>query len=129
MFTQDLLAARIRIMSLSQIRQMMEDVKNNPDKYKKDTIEYCEAMYDIISSLSDKRNAEIVGELVENYSSMGIYDEVYIVDSLLALALASYQNELGEPNIYDMGWTKSAWEFFRTACESKCGDAMWYYNN
>ena len=42
-------------------------------------------------------------------------DDGYVADSLMMIALAEYQNELGERNIYDMGWDRMVEDFFRTA--------------
>ena len=42
-------------------------------------------------------------------------DDGCVADSLMMIALAEYQNELGEENIYDLGWNSWVEDFFRTA--------------
>ena len=40
-------------------------------------------------------------------------DDRYVADSLMMIVLALYQNEIGEENIYDLGWTSYIEDFFR----------------
>ena len=52
MYTKDMLVMRIKLIALSQIRNIEDSVKKNPMAYRKDTIEYCEAMHAIIEAMS-----------------------------------------------------------------------------
>ena len=112
MYTQALKVTRIKLIALSRIRQIEDEWKLNPVGYKKDTREYCDAMYDILDSMDPERLAGIIGELRQSYAEMGMDDDEYIADSLMTMALAMYQNEIGEQNVYDMGWDRLVEEFF-----------------
>ena len=94
MYMKDMLVMRIKLIALSQIRNIEDSVKRNPMAYRKDTMEYCEAMY-------------------ENYEEMGMADDCYVADSLMMIVLALYQNEIGEETIYDIGWTSYLEDYFR----------------
>ncbi len=107
-------AAKIRWIALSRIRQIEDGWKAEPQAYKKDTREYCDAMYDIIDNLPDARLTSTVKQLRDSYAEMGMDDDGYIADSLMTLALAAYQNEIGERNVYEMGWNQVVEAFFRT---------------
>ena len=50
-----MLVMRIKLLALSQIRYIEDSVKKNPMAYRKDTIEYCEAMHAIIEAMSMAR--------------------------------------------------------------------------
>ena len=96
MYMKDMLVMRIKLIALSQIRNIEDSVKRNPMAYRKDTMEYCEAMYDIIASMSKERLTRIVVPIYENYEEMGMADDCYVADSLMMIVLALYQNEVGE---------------------------------
>lgn len=113
MYTKDMLVMRIKLIALSQIRNIEDSVKRNPMAYRKDTMEYCEAMYDIIASMSKERLTRIVVPIYENYEEMGMADDCYVADSLMMIVLALYQNEIGEETIYDIGWTSYLEDYFR----------------
>lgn len=115
MFSKEMYVTRIKFMALSQLRQIMDSVKEAPADYRKDTAEYLMAMYEIIDSMTQKRLSEIVSTVHDGYAEMGMDDDGYVADSLMTIALAQYQNELGERNVYDMGWDRLVEDFFRTA--------------
>ena len=94
MYTKEMYVTRIKFIALSQIRQILDALKDSPADYRQDTREYLEAMYFIIDTMDD---------------------DGYVADSLMAIAQAQYQNELGERNVYDMGWDRLVEDFFRTA--------------
>ena len=106
-------AVRIRIIAMSRTHQLMENVRRDPAEYKKDTMEYCEAMYYILREMSQKRLQEVVDAVREGYEAIGFVDDGLIADSLMSLSLAEYQNEIGEENIYDLHWTKMVEDFFK----------------
>lgn len=114
MFTQDFTTTRIKLMALSRIRQIEDEWKLNPVGYKKDTREYCDAMYDILDNMAPERLENIVAELRRSYAEMGMDDEEYIADSLMTMMLAMYQNEIGEQNVYDLGWDRLVEDFFHS---------------
>ena len=114
MDTRDLSVARVKIIALSRIHQIVDDVRRNPLGYRKDTREYCDAMYDIIDQMAPERLTSLVEKLYASYAEMGMAEDGYIADSLMTLALAMYQNEIGERNVYDMGWDRMVEEFFHT---------------
>ena len=113
MYTEAMFADRIRIIAMSRTRQLMENVRRDPAEYKKDTMEYCEAMYYILREMSQKRLQEVVDAVREGYEAIGFVDDGLIADSLMSLSLAEYQNEIGEENIYDLHWTKMVEDFFK----------------
>lgn len=113
MYTEVMFADRIRIIAMSRTRQLMENVRRDPAEYKKDTMEYCEAMYYILREMSQKRLQEVVDAVREGYEAIGFVDDGLIADSLMSLSLAEYQNEIGEENIYDLHWTKMVEDFFK----------------
>ena len=113
MYTEVMFADRIRIIAMSRTRQLMENVRRDPAEYKKDTMEYCEAMYYILREMSQKRLQEVVDAVREGYEAIGFVDDGLIADSLMSLSLAEYQNEIGEENIYDLHWTKVVEDFFK----------------
>lgn len=115
MFSKEMYVTRIKFIALSQLRQIMDSVKETPTGYRKDTTEYLAAMYDIINTMTQKRLSEIVNTVHDSYVEMGMDDDGYVADSLMTIALAQYQNELGERNVYDMGWDRLVEDFFRTA--------------
>ncbi len=114
MYTQALKVTRIKLIALSRIRQIEDECKVRPLGYKKDTREYCDAMYDIIDQMAPERLTSLVEKLYASYAEMGMAEDGYIADSLMTLALAMYQNEIGERNVYDMGWDRMVEEFFHT---------------
>ena len=75
MYTKDMLVMRIKLIALSQIRNIEDSVKKNPMAYRKDTIEYCEAMHAIIEAMSMARLTRIVVPIYENYEEMGMADD------------------------------------------------------
>ena len=89
MYMKDMLVMRIKLIALSQIRNIEDSVKRNPMAYRKDTMEYCEAMYDIIASMSKERLTRIVVPIYENYEEMGMADDCYVADSLMTLKIIS----------------------------------------
>ncbi len=111
MDTRDLSVARVKIIALSRIHQIVDDVRRNPLGYRKDTREYCDAMYEIIDTMPEDRLTETVTSIYNGYAEVGMADEGYTADSLMTLI---YQDELGEQTIYDIGWDKYIEEFFRT---------------
>ena len=113
MYTKDMLVMRIKLIALSQIRNIEDSVKKNPVAYRKDTIEYCEAIHEIIESMSMERLTRIVVPIYENYEDMGMADDAYVADSLMMIVLALYQTEMGEETIYDIGWTSYLEDYFR----------------
>lgn len=115
MYIEEMYVTRIKLIALSQAKQLLQAVKAAPADYRKDTAEYVEAIYYIINHMSEERLNEIVNVLRESYRESGLYDDGYVADSLMMIALAQYQNELGELNIYDMGWNRMVEDFFRTA--------------
>ena len=115
MFTQDMYVTRIKFIALSQLRQIMDAVKETPAGYRKDTAEYLSAMYYIINTMTQERLNEVVNTVHDSYVEAGMDDDGYVADSLMTIALAQYQNELGERNVYDMGWDSLVEDFFRTA--------------
>src|SRR5574344_3173674 len=115
MYTKEMYVTRIKFIALSQIRQILDALKDSPADYRKDTREYLEAMYFNINTMDDERLAEIVNTVYDSYVEQGRDDDGYIADSLMTIALAQYQNELGERNVYDMGWDRLVEDFFRTA--------------
>ena len=106
---------RIKFIALSQLRQIMDAVKESPTSYRKDTDEYLEAMYYIIDTMTRQRLEEIVNTVHDSYAEAGMDNDGFVADSLMTIALAQYQNELGERNVYDMGWDRLVEDFFRTA--------------
>ena len=115
MYTKEMYVTRIKFIAPSQIRQILDALKDSPADYRKDTREYLEAMYFNINTMDDERLAEIVNTVHDSYVEQGMDDDGYIADSLMTIALAQYQNELGERNVYDMGWDRLVEDFFRTA--------------
>lgn len=115
MYTKEMYVIRIKIIALSQIRNILDAVKQTPAGFRKDTVEYLEAMYYIVDNMTSERLAEIVNTVHDSYVEQGMDDDGYVADSLMMIALAEYQNELGERNIYDMGWDRMVEDFFRTA--------------
>lgn len=115
MDTRQLSVMRVKIIALSRIRQIEADFHRAPFGYRRDTQEYCDAMYDIIDTMSDDRLTDIVTEIYHGYAEVGMADEGYTADSLMTLALAIYQDEIGEQTIYGIGWDKFVEDFFRTA--------------
>ena len=115
MYTKEMYVTRIKFIALSQIRQILDALKDSPADYRKDTREYLEAMYFNINTMDVERLAEIVNTVHDSYVEQGMDDDGYIADSLMTIALAQYQNELGERNVYDMGWDRLVEDFFRTA--------------
>ncbi|RGS72241.1 MULTISPECIES: hypothetical protein [unclassified Mitsuokella] len=115
MYTKDMLVTKIKMIALSKIRGIEDSVMSNPMVYRRDTRAYCEAMYDVISNMSFAQLKRIVIPIYENYAEMGMADDGYVADSLMMIALALYQNEIGEENIYDQGWTSYVEDFFRLA--------------
>lgn len=118
MYTEAMFSNRIRIIALSLTRRMMESVRKSPADYKKDTLEYCEAMYYIIQEMSAERLTEVVQAVREGYEEIGFVDDALIADSLMSLALAEYQNEIGEENIYDLHWTQLVEGFFKADAQT-----------
>lgn len=114
MYTKELYITRIKLIALSRIRQILDSVKERPEDYRKDTREYLEVMYEDISYMRPERLAEVVNTVHDSYLEAGIDDDGYVADSLMTIALAEYQNELGEQNVYDMGWDRMLEDFFRT---------------
>lgn len=106
---------RVKVMALSRIRQIEDDYHRAPSGYRRDTLESCEAMYDIINAMPADRFEEVVTEIYQGYAEVGMADESYTADSLMTLALAIYQDEIGEQTIYDIGWDKFIEDYFRTA--------------
>lgn len=115
MYKKEMYVIRIKFIALSQIRQILDALKDSPSDYRKDTREYLEAMYFIIDNMAEERLAEIVNTVHDSYVEQGMNDDGYVADSLMTIALAQYQNELGERNVYEMGWDRLVEEFFRTA--------------
>lgn len=115
MYTKELYITRIKLIALSRIRQIVDSVKERPAEYRKDTREYLEAMYEGISYMRPERLAEVVNTVHESYVEANMDDDGCVADSLMMIALAEYQNELGEENIYDIGWKSWVEDFFRTA--------------
>lgn len=113
MYTKDMLVMRIKLIALSQIRNIEDSVKRNPMAYRKNTLEYCEAMHAIIEAMSMARLTRIVVPIYENYEEMGMADDGYVADSLMMIVLALYQTEIGEETIYDIGWTSYLEDYFR----------------
>lgn len=114
MYTKELYITRIKLIALSRIRQIVDSVKERPAAYRKDTREYLAAMYEGISYMRPARLAEIVNTVHDGYAEAGNADDGCVADSLMMIALAEYQNELGEDNIYDLGWNSWVEDFFRT---------------
>ena len=115
MYTKEMYVTRIKLIAMSRIRQIVEAVQKNPGEYRKDTREYLGAMYDILDVMNPGRLAEIVETVRESYAEAGMEDDAYVADSLMMIVLAEYQNELGERNIYDMGWDRLVEDFFRNS--------------
>lgn len=115
MYMHEAIVTKVKIMALSRTRQIQDECASHPEQFRPDTVEYCDAMYDIISEMNPERFSEIVNTIRDSYMEQGIYDDGYVADSVMMIALAEYQNELGELNIYDMGWTSYVEDFFRTA--------------
>ena len=92
MYAKDMLVMRIKLIALSQIRNIEDSV---------------------IAGMSHERLTRIVVPIYENYEEMGMADDRYVADSLMMIVLALYQNEIGEENIYDLGWTSYLEDFFR----------------
>ncbi|MCR5756957.1 MAG: hypothetical protein K6F95_03515 [Selenomonas sp.] len=114
MYTKELYVTRIKLIALSRIRQIVDSVKARPADYRKDTRDYLDAMYEGIAYMRPERLTEIVNTVREGYAEAGNEDDGYVADSLMSIALAEYQNELGEDNIYDLGWNSWVEDFFRT---------------
>jgi len=115
MYTKELYITRIKLIALSRIRQIVDSVKERPTDYRKNTREYLDAMYEGIFYMRPERLAEVVNTVHESYVEAGMDDDGCVADSLMMIALAEYQNELGEKNIYDLGWKSWVEDFFRTA--------------
>lgn len=115
MDTHALSVARVKIIALSRIRQIEDDYHRAPLGYRRDTVSYCAAMYDIIDTMPEARLTDVVTEIYNGYAEVGMAEESYTADSLMTLALAIYQDEIGEQTIYDIGWDKFVEDFFRTA--------------
>ena len=115
MYTKEMYVTRIKLIALSQISQIMDAVKDTPSNYRKDKMEYLEAMYYIVDNMSADRLSEVVNTVRDSYAEVGMDDDGNVADSLMTIALAQYQNELGERNVYDMGWDRMVEDFFRTA--------------
>ena len=114
MYTKELYITRIKLIALSRIRQIGEAVMESPGEFRKDTRDYLDAMYEGISYMRPERLAEVVTTVYDGYAEAGNADDGCVADSLMSIALAEYQNELGEDNIYDLGWNSWVEDFFRT---------------
>ncbi len=77
MDTRDLSVARVKIIALSRIHQIVDDVRRNPLGYRKDTREYCDAMYEIIDTMPEDRLTETVTSIYNGYAEVGMADEGY----------------------------------------------------
>jgi len=115
MDTSKLSVMRVKIVALSRIRHIEDEYHRAPLGYRRDTQEYCDAMYDIIDTMAWERLTDVVTEIYNGYAEVGMADESYTADSLMTLALAIYQDEIGEQTIYDIGWDKFIEDYFRTA--------------
>lgn len=115
MYTIEMYVYRIKLIALSQLRQMISDAKSKPFSYRLDAVDYLEAMHSIITNMTDERLHEIVDTVHESYVEQGMDDDNYVADSLMMIALAEYQISLGEKNIYEQGWDKFVEDYFRTA--------------
>jgi len=104
---------RIKIIALSQIDQIIDNVKTARDAYKKNTVEYCDAMHQIIKQMTLQRLTEVVETLRSGYEEMGVVDDRIIADSLMTLALAEYQNYIDEENVYDQHWNNLLEDYFK----------------
>ncbi|MFA6849035.1 MAG: hypothetical protein WCS30_01650, partial [Selenomonadaceae bacterium] len=90
-----------------------DNVKAARDTYKKDTVEYCDAMHQIIKQMTLQRLTEVVETLRSGYEEMGVADDRIIADSLMTLALAEYQNYIDEENVYDQHWNNLIEDYFK----------------
>lgn len=124
MYTKAQYVFRIRIIALSQIDQIIDNVKTARDTYKKNTIEYCNAMHQIIKSMTLHRLTEVVETLRSGYEEMGLADDGVIADSLMTLALAEYQNYIDEENVYDQHWNNLVEDYFKIVQSVQCDDDM-----
>ena len=115
---------RIKIIALSQIDQIIDNVKTARDAYKKNTVEYCDAMHQIIKQMTLQRLTEVVETLRSGYEEMGLADDVVIADSLMTLALAEYQNYIDEENVYDQHWNNLVEDYFKVVQSVQCDDDM-----
>ena len=112
MYTEKMFTQRICIIALSQIQQIREHAHANPLLYRKDTEEYCGAIDWIIRTAPHERLRGIVEEIRKGYEKIGFVDDGVIADSLLTMALADYQDEIGEANVYRTGCSKFLEKFF-----------------
>ncbi len=115
---------RIKIIALSQIDHIIDNAKSARDAYKKNTIEYCDAMHQIIKHMTLHRLTEVVETLRSGYEEMGFADDVVIADSLMTLALAEYQNYIDEENVYDQHWNNLVEDYFKVVQSVQCDDDM-----
>lgn len=113
MYTKAQYVFRIKIIALSQIDQIIDNVKTARDAYKKNTVEYCDAMHQIIKQMTLHRLTEVVETLRSGYEEMGVVDDRIIADSLMTLALAEYQNYIDEENVYDQHWNNLLEDYFK----------------
>jgi uncharacterized protein YeeX (DUF496 family) len=113
MYTKAQYVFRIKIIALSQIDQIIDNVKTARDAYKKNTVEYCDAMHQIIKQMTLQRLTEVVETLRSGYEEMGVVDDRIIADSLMTLALAEYQNYIDEENVYDQHWNNLLEDYFK----------------
>jgi uncharacterized protein YeeX (DUF496 family) len=124
MYTKAQYVFRIKIIALSQIDQIIDNVKTARDAYKKNTVEYCDAMHQIIKQMTLQRLTEVVETLRSGYEEMGVVDDRIIADSLMTLALAEYQNYIDEENVYDQHWNNLIEDYFKIVQAAQGDDNM-----
>ena len=112
MYTEKMFVTRMQIIALSQIQQIEEHAHANPAGYKRDTEEYCGAIYDIVQNAPYDRLRDLVLEIRAGYEKLGFADDGVMADSLLTLVLMDYQAELGG-DAADAGCSGLLENFFR----------------
>ena len=80
---EEMRAERVRIIALSRTRQLIEAAARTPAAYKRETVEYARAMYEILDALPSERLASQVAALAESYGAFGMAEDAYIADSLM----------------------------------------------
>ena len=64
MYIEEMYVTRIKLIALSQAKQLLQAVKAAPAAYRKDTAEYVEAIYYIINHMSEEGLNEIKKNLI-----------------------------------------------------------------
>ena len=113
-FSNSCLAFRVRIMALSQLRQLEAEAAEKPQDFRRGTQQSCEAMYERIDGLPEDALCSFVSALRKKYEAVGMAEAFYLSDALLLQALIDYQNSIGAYDPYDAGFDKDIEGYFHT---------------